>query len=147
PEADPLGKGFQAMQSMIAIGTGGVAGSGIGNGRQKLFFLPEPHTDFIFSVVGEELGLLGTTLLLGAFLVLFWRGLRAANRAPDRFGFYLALGVTCLLTFQALIHFGVCLGLLPTKGLPLPFISYGGSSLVASMTGMGLLLNVSQYSN
>ena len=95
---------------------------------------------------GEEMGLLGCCLLLAGFLVLFWRGVRAAMRAPDRFGFYLALGVTCLLVMQALIHMGVCLGLLPTKGLPLPFISYGGSSLVATLAATGLLLNVSQHS-
>jgi cell division protein FtsW len=105
------------------------------------------HTDFIFSVIGEELGLIGTLTLLVAFMLLFWRGMRAALRAPDRFGFYLALGVTNLLVLQALVNMGVCLGLLPTKGLPLPFISYGGSSLVASMAAMGLLLNVSQHSN
>ena len=110
-------------------------------------YIPAPHNDFIFAVIGEELGLFGTLLVLAAFLLLFWRGLRAAVRAPDRFGFYLALGVTTLLVLQALVHMGVCVGLLPTKGLTLPMISYGGSSLLATMIGVGLLLNVSQHSN
>ena len=123
-----------------------MTGVGFGHGMQKAWFLPAAHTDFIFAVVGEEMGLIGCCLLLAGFLVLFWRGVRAAVRAPDRFGSYLALGVTCLLVMQALIHMGVCLGLLPTKGLPLPFISYGGSSLVATLAATGLLLNVSQHS-
>jgi cell division protein FtsW len=114
---------------------------------QRALFLPAPHTDFIFSVVGEDFGLIGCGVVLAAFLLLFWRGLRAAMRAPDRFGFYLALGITSTLVLQGLINMGVCVGLLPTKGLPLPFISYGGSSLLVSMTAMGLLLNVSLHSN
>jgi len=144
---DTLGAGFQLTQSLIAVGSGGLAGAGWGRGQQKAFFLPAAHTDFIFSVVGEELGFLGATLLLGAFLVLFWRGMRTASRAPNRFGFYLSLGITSMLVLQALIHMGVCLGLLPTKGLPLPLISHGGSSLVATMAAVGVLLNVSQHSN
>ena len=147
PEADLQGSGFQLWQSLIAVGNGGAIGVGLGQGQQKAFYLPAAHTDFIFSVVGEELGLAGTSLLLSGFVILFWRGMRAARRAPDRFGFYLALGVTTLLSLQALIHMAVCLGLFPTKGLPLPFISYGGSSLVASMAAAGLLLNVSQHSS
>jgi cell division protein FtsW len=147
PGTDSLGAGYQLKQSLIALGSGGLTGVGPGQGGQKAIFLPAAHTDFIYSVVGEEIGLLGTSLLLAAFLVVFWRGLRTATRAPDRFGFYLALGLTSLLVFQSFIHFGVCLGLLPTKGLPLPLISYGGSSLVASMAAVGLLLNVSQHSN
>ena len=147
PEADLQGSGFQLWQSLIAVGSGGWIGVGLGQGQQKAFYLPAAHTDFIFSVVGEELGLVGTGLLLVAFTLLFWRGMRAALRAPDRFGFYLALGATSLLTIQALIHMAVCLGLFPTKGLPMPFISYGGSSLVASMAATGLLLNVSQHSS
>jgi cell division protein FtsW len=146
PDADQQGAGFQLTQSLLAVGSGGVTGVGFGNGMQKALFLPAAHTDFIFAVLGEEMGLIGCCLLLSAFMLLFWRGVRAALRAPDRFGFHLALGVTCLLVVQALIHMGVCLGLLPTKGLPLPFISYGGSSLVASMAATGLLLNVSQHS-
>ena len=147
PSGDVQGLNFQLYQSMIALGNGGLTGTGLGQGQQKAHYLPAAHTDFIFSVVGEEIGLVGTTLLLGTFALIFWRGMRAAVRAPDRFGFYLALGVTNLIVLQALINMCVCLGLLPTKGLPLPFISYGGSSLVISMVAMGLLLNVSRRSN
>lgn len=147
PALDAQGASFQLKQSLIALGNGGLTGAGLGHGYQKAFYLPAAHTDFIFSVIGEELGLLGTASLLLAFLVIFWRGMRAAHRAPDRFGFYLALGLTSLLVLQALTNMCVCLGLLPTKGLPLPFISYGGSSLLASMVATGLLLNVSQHSN
>jgi len=147
PTRDVHGASFQLNQSLIALGNGGLTGAGLGHGHQKAFYLPAAHTDFIFSVIGEELGLVGTGLLLLAFVVIFWRGMRAAVRAPDRFGFYLALGVTNLLVLQALINMCVCLGMLPTKGLPLPFISYGGSSLLASMAAVGLLLNVSKHSN
>ncbi len=147
PGQDALGSGFQLTQSLIAVGSGGITGVGPGQGQQKALFLPAAHTDFIFSVVGEELGLVGTGVLLLAFLILFWRGMRAALRAPDRFGFFLALGLTNLLVVQALINMGVCLGLLPTKGIPLPFISYGGSSLLMTMVATGLLLNVSQYAD
>lgn len=147
PTEDTLGAGFQLVQSLIAVGSGGVTGAGWGQGQQKALYLPAAHTDFLFSVIGEELGLLGTGLMLAAFLLLFWRGIRTALRAPDRFGFYLALGITSLLVLQALIHMGVCLGLLPTKGLPLPLLSHGGSSLVATMAAVGVLLNVSQHSN
>jgi len=146
PMADPYGSGFQLTQSLIALGSGGLTGVGIGQGHQEALYLPAPHTDFIFSVMGEELGLVGTSLMLVAFLLLFWRGLRAALRAPDRFGFYLALGVTTLLVMQGLVHMGVCVGLMPTKGLPLPLVSYGGSSLMATLAAMGVLLNVSQHS-
>jgi cell division protein FtsW len=146
PEADPLGKGFQAMQSLIALGTGGFQGLGIGNGRQKLFFLPEPHTDFIFSIIGEELGFIGALLLLGAFALLAWRGFRVARYSQDRFAFYGALGCTLMISIQALINVSVALCLLPTKGLPLPLVSYGGSSLIASLMAVGLLLNFSQQS-
>lgn len=147
PSLDTLGSNFQLTQSLIAVGSGGLTGVGLGQGHQKAFYVPAAHTDFIYAVVGEELGLVGTGLLLVAFLIIFWRGLRAAVRAPDRFGFYLALGLTSLFVVQALINIGVCLGLLPTKGLPLPLVSYGGSSLVTSLAAMGLLLNVSQHSN
>jgi cell division protein FtsW len=144
PEADPLGKGFQAMQSLIAIGTGGVAGAGIGNGRQKLFFLPEPHTDFIFSIIGEELGFLGGVSLIVIFAFIVWRGFRIVAGSRDRFTFYAALGLTLLIGVQALFNMSVALCLLPTKGLPLPLVSYGGSSLLASMVTIGVLLNLSQ---
>lgn len=147
PEADPFDKGFQAMQSLIALGTGGIDGLGIGNGRQKLFFLPEPHTDFIFSIIGEELGLIGAVLLLGAFALLAWRGFRIARYSQDRFTFYAALGCTLMIAVQALINISVAVCLLPTKGLPLPLVSYGGSSLLASLIAIGLLLNFSQQSN
>lgn len=147
PNLEPLGSSFQLNQSLIAIGSGGLTGAGLGHSTAKAYYLPAAHTDFIFSVVGEELGLVGCSLLLTGFLVLYLRGMRTAVHAPDRFGFYLALGMTHLLVLQALVNICVCLGLLPTKGMPLPFISYGGSSLVASMLAMGLLLNVSKYSN
>lgn len=147
PSAESRGANFQLDQSLLAIGAGGLVGVGLGQGQQKAFYVPASHTDFIFSVVGEELGLAGTLALLGAYLILFWRGLRAAVRAPDRFGFYLGMGLTCLLVLQALTNMAVCLGLLPTKGLPLPLISYGGSSLLASMIALGTLINISQHSN
>lgn len=147
PEADPLGKGFQALQSLIAIGTGGLSGLGLGNGRQKLFFLPEPHTDFIFSIVGEELGLIGALLLLAAYAFVVWRGFRIAWRASDRFVFYAATGLTLMLGYQALLNISVTLSLLPTKGLPLPLVSYGGSSLIASLIAIGALLNLSQHTD
>jgi cell division protein FtsW len=147
PEADPLGKGFQALQSLIALGTGGLEGLGIGNGRQKLFFLPEPHTDFIFSIIGEELGFIGAAALVGLFAFLTWRGLRIAQRSNDRFVFYAALGLTLMIAVQALINFSVALCLLPTKGIALPLVSYGGSSLIATLIGIGILLNLSQQTN
>jgi cell division protein FtsW len=146
PEADPLGKGFQAMQSLIALGTGGLRGLGIGNGRQKLFFLPEPHTDFIFSIIGEELGFIGAFVLIGLFAFLVWRGFRVTRLSQNRFDFYAALGFTLLIGIQALINVSVALCLLPTKGLPLPLVSYGGSSLITSLIAVGVLLNLSQQS-
>jgi cell division protein FtsW len=147
PEADPLGKGFQAMQSLIALGTGGLRGLGLGNGRQKLFFLPEPHTDFIFSIIGEELGFVGAFILIALFAFLVWRGFRIARYSQGRFDFYAALGFTLLIAFQALINVSVALCLLPTKGLPLPLVSYGGSSLLTSLVAVGILLNLSQQSS
>jgi cell division protein FtsW len=135
--------GYQLCESLISIGSGGVWGQGLGASRQKLFFLPEAHTDFILAIIGEELGLVGVMVLLMAFLVLFWRGLVAALRARDAFGSYLAFGITSLFALQALGNMGVVLGLLPTKGLALPFISYGGTSLVVSLFMMGVLANVS----
>lgn len=145
PEADPLGRGFQAAQSLIAVGTGGVAGNGLGQSRQKLFFLPYPHTDFIFAIVGEELGFIGALVVIGLFGVVAWRGLRAARRAPEPHLAYLAAGATAMIVLQAAINLGVVLTLLPTKGIPLPFLSYGGSSLVADCLAAGILLNVSQH--
>jgi cell division protein FtsW len=147
PSDDPLGAGFQIRQSLLAFGSGGIQGINLGEGRQKLFFLPEPHTDFIYSVIGEELGFIGTSLVLLVFAVLLWRGLRAALRAPDRFGYLLGMGLTLFLVVQGALNMGMVLGLLPTKGLPLPFISYGGSSLMVGLLSVGVLLNISQHSN
>ncbi len=147
PWDDPLGDGFQIIQSLIAVGTGGVFGRGLMGGVQKLFYLPEPHTDFIFAVIGEELGLVGATAILLCFAIITWRGLRAAARAPDRFGALLALGLTTMVAFQAFVNISVVLGLMPTKGIPLPFVSAGGSSLLISLMGMGILLNVSQHAS
>jgi cell division protein FtsW len=147
PWGDPLGQGFQIIQSLIAVGTGGVFGRGLMGGVQKLFYLPYPHTDFIYAVIGEELGLVGATTILLCFAVITWRGLRAAVRAPDRFGALLAVGLTTMVAFQAFVNISVVLGLMPTKGIPLPFVSAGGSSLLISAMGMGVLLNVSQHSS
>src|SRR5262249_6996844 len=147
PWEDPLGDGFQIIQSIIAIGTGGVWGKGLMNGVQKLFYLPEPHTDFIYSVVSEELGLVGATAVLLCFGIVTWRGLRIAQRAPDAFGAYLGLGLTTMVAVQAFINISVVLGLMPTKGIPLPFVSFGGSSLLINLVGMWILLNVSQHAS
>jgi cell division protein FtsW len=143
---DPEGS-HQIRQSYIAIGSGGVFGLGLFDGVQKLFYLPEAHTDFIFAVIAEELGLVGTTCILICFLVLGWRGLRVSLLARDRFGALLALGITMMVTLQALLNITVVTGLAPTKGLPLPFISNGGSSLLINMAAMGILLNVSQQAS
>ena len=147
PWEQPLGRGFQIIQSLLSVASGGIAGLGFMEGKQKLFYLPEAHTDFIFAVVGEELGLIGTCALLGLFVVFFWRGIRASMRAPDLFGFYLALGITLMVCVQAFINMSVVLGLLPTKGIPLPFLSYGGSSFVVMLAAVGILLNVSQQAS
>jgi cell division protein FtsW len=147
PWSDPLGKGHQMIQSMIAVGTGGIFGRGLMGGMQKLFYLPEPHNDFIYSVIAEELGFVGATVVVACFCVITWRGLRAAVRAPDQFGAFMAIGLTTMMAFQALINISVVLGLLPTKGIPLPFVSAGGSSLLINMVGMGILLNISQHAS
>ena len=147
PWADPRGSGFQIIQSYLALGSGGWLGLGLGESKQKLFYLPEPHTDFIFAVIGEELGLVGSLAVVGLFAVLIWRGLRVGLRAPDPFGAYLALGLTLLLASQTLVNLGVVTGLLPTKGLPLPFISAGGSSILTTMVATGVLLNISQHAS
>jgi len=145
PWADPLGDGFQVIQSLIAVGTGGVFGRGLMAGVQKLFYLPEPHTDFIYAVIGEELGLIGATGVLICFCVIAWRGMRIAMRAEDRFGAFVALGLTTMIAVQAFVNMSVVLGLMPTKGIPLPLVSAGGSSLLISLLGMGMLLNISQH--
>jgi cell division protein FtsW len=147
PWEDPLGRGFQIIQSLLSVASGGIAGLGFMEGKQKLFYLPEAHTDFIFAVVGEEMGLIGTCTVLLLFTVFLWRGLRTSMRAPDLFGFYLAIGITMMVCIQAFINMSVVLGLLPTKGIPLPFLSYGGSSFVVMLAGVGILLNVSQQSS
>jgi len=147
PWEDPLGSGFQIIQSLIAVGTGGIWGRGLMNGVQKLFYLPEPHTDFIYSVISEELGLIGATAVLLCFCVITWRGLRISLRAPDGFGSFLALGLTVMVAVQAFVNISVVLGLMPTKGIPLPFVSAGGSSLLINLVGMGILLNVSQHAS
>jgi cell division protein FtsW len=147
PEEDPLGAGFQLLQSLIAVGSGGVWGRGLMGGLQKLFYLPEPHTDFVYAVIAEELGLIGATLTLAAFVVITWRGLRVAGRAPDQFGSFLAIGLTTMIAVQAFLNLSVVLGMVPTKGIPLPFVSAGGSSLLINLVGMGILLNVSQHAS
>jgi cell division protein FtsW len=147
PWSDARGAGYQIIQSLIAVGTGGVAGLGLMEGRQKLFYLPYPFSDFIYAVIGEELGLIGAGAVVLAFVVFLWRGLRAAWKAPDDFGLYLAAGLTLAVVLQAFINISVVLGLVPTKGIPLPFISAGGSSLVFTLAGVGLILNVSQHAD
>jgi cell division protein FtsW len=147
PWEEPLGRGFQIIQSLLSVASGGIAGLGFMEGKQKLFYLPEAHTDFIFAVVGEELGMIGTCALLLLFSVFLWRGVRTSLRAPDLFGFYLGLGITMMVCVQAFINMSVVLGLLPTKGIPLPFLSYGGSSFVVMLAAVGILLNVSQQSS
>jgi cell division protein FtsW len=145
PWADPQGDGFQIIQSLIAVGTGGVFGRGLMSGVQKLFYLPEPHTDFIFAVIAEELGLIGATCILICFCVIAWRGLKVASRAQDTFGAFVAMGLTTMIAVQAFVNMSVVLGLMPTKGIPLPLVSAGGSSLLINLLGMGVLLNISQH--
>ncbi len=145
PAGDPQGSGFQPLQSLIAVGSGGIFGLGPGNSMQKLYFLPSPHADFIFSIVAEELGLVGALFVVALFGLFLWRGIRAGLNAPETFGSYLAWGFTALIVVQALIHMSVALSLLPTTGVPLPLISHGGSSLVTTLIGCGLILNVSQH--
>jgi len=147
PYSDPLGKGFHILQSYIAVGTGGITGVGLMEGKQKLFFLPEPQTDFIFAVVGEELGLIGAIAIVAVFAVILVRGLRASAGCRDDFGRLLALGLTVMIVGQALVNMSVVLGLLPTKGIPLPFVSYGGSSLLVNLVAVGILLNISQQAS
>jgi cell division protein FtsW len=145
PDADPRNEGFQAQQSLIAVGSGGLVGKWVGGGSQKMLFLPEPHTDFIYAMIGEELGFAGNLVVLASFLFFGYLGLKAVRSAPDLFGAYLAMGVVAWVVLQAMVHMMVTLTLLPTKGLPLPLLSYGGSNLVVTMAGVGILLNVSQH--
>jgi len=145
PWADPQGSGFQVVQSLIAIGSGGPNGLGFAQGKQKMMFLPFAHSDFIFAVIGEELGLIGTLTVLLTFALFLWRGIRTSLLAPDRFGRLLSLGLVTAIVAQALFNISVVLSLVPTKGIPLPFISYGGSSLVPTLAAVGILLNISQH--
>ncbi|HYV00193.1 MAG TPA: putative lipid II flippase FtsW [Pyrinomonadaceae bacterium] len=145
PWADPQKSGFQVVQSLIAVGSGGTNGLGFAQGKQKMMFLPFAHSDFIFAVIGEELGLLGTLTVLSAFALFLWRGIRISFMAPDRFGRLLAIGIVTGIVAQALFNMSVVLSMVPTKGIPLPFISYGGSSLVPTLAAVGILLNISQH--
>jgi cell division protein FtsW len=144
PESDPLGKGFHIIQSLIAVGTGGLSGTGFMDGRQKLFYLPEPHTDYIFANVAEELGLVGAIAVVALFVVLGYRGMRAAILSKDPFARFLAFGITATLLIQAFFNISVVLALVPTKGITLPFISYGGTSLFIMLASIGVLLNITR---
>jgi cell division protein FtsW len=144
PWADKRGTGFQIIQSFIALGSGGILGLGLGQSRQKLFYLPASHTDFIFSIIGEELGFLGTASIVILFSLFVWDGMKVAFRAPDMFGRMLSLGIVSMIALEAIINIGVTAGALPTKGLPLPFISYGGSGLIFHLMAVGLLINIAK---
>jgi cell division protein FtsW len=144
PFSDPQGKGFHMIQSLIAVSTGGITGIGLMEGKQKLFYLPEPHTDFIFAVTAEELGLVGSVIIVALFAVFLWRGIRTALRTQDTFGQFLVVGITCMVVVQAFVNISVVLGMMPTKGIPLPFVSYGGSSLFVTLACVGVLLNVTK---
>ena len=144
PWKDSQGTGYQLIQSFYAFGRGWITGVGLGSSKQKLYFLPEAHTDFIFSLIGEETGLIGTIIVVGLFVYLLIRGFKIAMQAEDSFGYYLAIGLTIMIGSQALINFAVSTGLMPTKGLPLPFISYGGSALLVNMMAVGILINISK---
>ena len=145
PERDPYGIGYQIRQSLISVGSGGWSGLGYAEGKQKLSFLPEPHTDFIFAVVGEELGLLGCFTVVVLFGLFFWRAARISVRAESPFGTYLGLGIACMIILQAFVNMSMVVSLLPTKGLPLPFVSVGGSSMIMTMIAVGILLNISSH--
>jgi cell division protein FtsW len=147
PWADAQDAGYQTLQSLMAVGSGGFSGVGFAAGQQKSGFLPDPYTDFIYAVVAEEFGLLGASAVVLAFMVVLWRGLRSALRAPDKFGFYLGSGLTCYLVLQALVNMSIVVNLLPTTGIPLPLISYGGSSMVICCAAIGVLLNLSQHAH
>lgn len=144
PWLDPKGSGFQIIQSQIALGSGGLFGVGLGHSKQKLFYLPAAHTDFIFSIIGEELGLLGTIGVVILFIIFIQQGIKVIKNAPDKFGYFLSLGLLLMISFRAMINIGVSCGILPTKGLPLPFISYGGSSFIFDMVSVGILANIAR---
>ncbi len=147
PYADPQGAGFHMIQSLIAVGTGGFTGLGLMEGKQKLFYLPEPQTDFIFAVISEEFGLIGAAFIVSLFAIFCWRGIRIALRTKDNYARFLATGITAMVGVQAFFNISVVLGLLPTKGIPLPFISYGGSSLFLTLATVGVLLNITQQTD
>jgi cell division protein FtsW len=144
PWLDPKGSGFQIIQSQIALGSGGIIGVGLGHSKQKLFYLPAAHTDYIFSIIGEELGLIGTIGVIALFIIFIQQGIKIIKNAPDKFGYFLSLGLVLMVCLRAIINIGVSCGVLPTKGLPLPFISYGGSSLMFDMVSVGILLNIAR---
>jgi cell division protein FtsW len=144
PWADPLKSGYQLIQSLFALGSGGIFGLGLGNSRQKFFYIPEPQNDFIFSIIGEELGFIGTATIVILFMLLIWRGLRIALACPDTFGSLMATGITCMIGIQVALNIMVATGLIPTTGVSLPLISSGGSSLLFIMANMGILLNISK---
>ena len=146
PWEDPLGDGFQIIQSLYAIGPGGLMGVGLGESLQKYLYLPEPQTDFIFAILGEELGFIGGSITIGLFFLLFWRGIKIALEAPDQFGRFMAFGIVAMITIQVMINVSVVIGLIPVTGITLPFLSYGGSSLTLTLCSAGILLNVSRYS-
>ena len=147
PWSDPLGSGFQIIQSLYAIGPGGLLGLGFGNSVQKHFYLPEPQTDFIFSIISEEFGFLGVVIVTSLFITIIYSGFKIAMNCEDKFGKYLAFGITFGLAFQTMLNLMVVVGLIPVTGVTLPFLSYGGSSLLISLTSMGILLNISKYHN
>lgn len=144
PWIDPKGSGFQIIQSQIALGSGGIFGIGLGHSRQKLFYLPAAHTDFIFSIIGEELGLVGTVGIILLFMIFIQQGLKIIKNTQDQFGYFLGVGLVLVISLKAIINIGVSCGVLPTKGLPLPFISYGGSSLIFDMISVGVLMNIAR---
>jgi len=144
PWLDPKGSGFQIIQSQISLGSGGILGVGLGHSKQKLFYLPAAHTDFIFSIIGEELGLLGTIAVIILFIIFIQQGLKIVKNAPDKFGYFLSLGLVLTVSLKAIINIGVSCGIFPTKGLPLPFISYGGSSFIFDMVSVGILMNIAR---
>jgi cell division protein FtsW len=147
PYAERQKAGFHLIQSLIAVGTGGITGTGLMEGKQKLFYLPEPHTDFIFAVTAEELGLVGAMFVVALFAIFLWRGMRISWRMEDLFGRYLAVGITSMVVLQAFINISVVLGLMPTKGIPLPLVSYGGSSLFVTLACVGVLLNITKHAD
>jgi cell division protein FtsW len=144
PWADAKGSGFQVIQSQVAIGSGGFFGEGLGHSKQKLFYLPAAHTDFIFSIIGEELGLIGTLCVIMLFMLFIWQCVKIARNTLDRFGYFLILGLVSMIAFKAVVNIGVSCGVMPTKGLPLPFISYGGSSFIFDMVSVGIIMNIAR---